>query len=67
MLVLLQLQLLRFGFHAGVQCCNTNALQHWSEQNSFPAVLCSSAKQAHSMLVPLQLHLWRFALYTGVQ
>ncbi len=35
--------------------------------NSFPAVHCCSAQQAHSMLVPLQLHLWRFALHTGVQ
>jgi len=35
--------------------------------NSFPAVQCSSAKQDHSMLVPLQIHLWRFALHTGVQ
>ena len=28
---------------------------------------CSSAKQAHSRLVSLQLHLWRFALHAGVQ
>jgi len=33
----LQLQLLRFALHTGVQCCNTNALQHWSGQKSFPA------------------------------
>jgi len=36
-------------------------------QNSFPAVQCSSAEQAHSMLVPLQIHLWRSALHTGVK
>lgn len=47
--------------------CNTDALQHWSRQNSFPAVQCSSAKRAHSMLVPLHPHLCRFALHTGVQ
>ena len=28
--------------------------KHWSGQNSFPAVWCCSAKQAHSMRVPLQ-------------
>ncbi len=43
------------------------ALQHWSGQNSCPTVRCCSANQAHSMLVSLQLHLWRFAFHTGVQ
>ena len=36
-------------------------------QTAFPTVQCCSANQAHSMLVSLQLHLWRFALRTGVQ
>jgi len=63
----LQLQLLRFALHTGVQCCNTKALQHWSGQDSFPTVLCCSAKQANSLLVPLQSHLWRFPLQTSVQ
>ena len=67
MLLLLQLDLWRFAFHTGVQGPNTKALQHWSGQNSFPAVQCCSAKQAHSVLVPLQVHLRRFAPHTGVQ
>ncbi|DBA88266.1 TPA: hypothetical protein ACH3X1_016560 [Trebouxia sp. C0004] len=61
---LVKSRLWRFAFHTGVQCCNTKARQHWSGQISFPAVLGRSAKQAHSMLVPLQLHLWRFASHT---
>ena len=32
-----------------------------------PLVQCCSAIQARRMLAPLQLHLWRFALHTGVQ
>ena len=35
--------------------------------NWIPYVQCCSAKQAHSWLVSLQLHLWSFALHTGVQ
>ncbi len=53
-----------------IQVCSDatpKALQHCSGQNTFPAVQCCSAKQAHSSLVPLQLHLWTFALHTGVQ
>ena len=53
--------------HTGVQRANRNALQHWSGQNTFPTVQCCSAKQAHSWLGSLQLHLWRYALHTGVQ
>ena len=33
----------------------------------FPTVQSCSAKQAHSWFGSLQLHLWRFALHTGVQ
>ncbi len=51
----------------GLQCCNTNALHHWSGQNSFPTVQCCSAYHADSRPVSLQIHLWRFALNTGVQ
>ena len=43
--------------------CNTNA----APQNKLPTVQCCSANQAQSMLVSLQLHLWRFALHTAVQ
>jgi len=50
-----------------VQRCNINALQHWSGQNRFPTAQCCSVNQAHSLLVPLQLHLWRLVLHTGVQ
>ena len=32
-----------------------------------PPARCCCAKQADSRLVPLQIHLWRFALQTGVQ
>ena len=42
--------------------CNTG-----SGQNSFPAVKCCSGNQAHSMIVPLELHLWSVTLHTGVQ
>ena len=34
-------------------------LAHWVGQNSFPSVQCCSANQAHSMLVSMQIHLWR--------
>ena len=53
-----------------IQVCSepiSMAVQHWSRQNAFPYGQCCSAKQAHSMLVSLQLHLWRLALHTGVQ
>ena len=36
-------------------------------QKRLPTVHCCSAKQADSMLMPLESHLWRFALHTGVQ
>ena len=48
MLESLQFHLRRFALHTGVQRCNTNALQNWSGQNSFPTALCCSARQAHS-------------------
>ncbi len=35
--------------------------------NCSPTVQCCSAKQAHRMIVPLHLHIWRFALHAGVQ
>ena len=38
----------RFVPRTGVRWPNTNALQHWSRQNSFPTVQCCSANQAHS-------------------
>ncbi len=40
----------RYALNTGVQCCNTNALQHWSGQNAFPTAQCCSVNQAHSML-----------------
>ena len=36
-------------------------------QMQSPPAQCCCAKQADSRLVLLQIHLWRFALYTGVQ
>ena len=48
-------------------CTDANPMHCSSGQNSFPTVQCCSANQAQSMLVPLQLHLWRFALHTAVQ
>ena len=36
-------------------------------QKRLPTVHCCSAKQADSMLVPLESHLWRFAVHAGVQ
>ncbi len=59
-IVSIQLHLCRFARHTGVQGCNTNALQLWSRQNSFPAVQCCSAKQAHSRhcvtaITPMQI------------
>ncbi len=48
--------------HTGVQRANRNALQHWSGQIALPTVQLCSAKQAHSRLVSMHLHLWRFAL-----
>ena len=44
-----------------------NAVQHWSGQNAVTTVQCCSAKQAHSRLVQMHLHLWRSGLHTGVQ
>ena len=46
--VSLQLHLLRFALHTGVQWHITYALQHCSGQNAIPTVQCCSAKQAHS-------------------
>ena len=51
----------------GKQSSNTNALQHWIWLQVHPTAQCCPAKQAHSRLVSLQLHLLRFALHTGVQ
>ena len=36
-------------------------------KHSLSTVQCCSAKQADTMLVPLQLHLWSFCLHTGVK
>jgi len=47
-----------------IQVCSDPAEMHCS---TGPTVQCCSGKQAHSRLVPLQIHLWRFALHTGVQ
>jgi len=46
------------------QVCSHPAEMHCS---TGPTVQCCSGKQAHSRLMPLQLHLERSALYTGVQ
>ena len=46
--VSLQLHLLRFALHTGVQRHITYALQHCSGQNAIPTVQCCSAKEAHS-------------------
>ncbi len=46
-----------YGDFLFIQVCSDatpKALQHCSGQNTFPAVQCCSAKQAHSSLVPLQ-------------
>ena len=44
--------------HCSVLLCKTSShLQHRSGQNVFPTVQCCSVKEAHSMLVALQLHL----------
>ena len=55
-------------------CCSYRCavMQHQSTaalagQKRLPTVHCCSAKQADSMLMPLESHLWRFALHTGVQ
>ena len=50
-----------------MQCLIINALQHWSGQNAFLTALCCSAKQADSIVVSLQRHLWMFLQHTGVQ
>ena len=39
-------------------------MQHWSGQDSCPIIQRCSANQGHSMLVPLQLHPYRFPLHT---
>jgi len=60
--VTMQSHLLRRLF---IQVCCAATPMHCSTdqgQNSFPTVQGCSAIQAHSMLVPLQLHLWSFAL-----
>ena len=36
-------------------------------QKRLPTVHCCFAKQADSMFMPLESHLWRFAVHTGVQ
>ena len=48
-------------------CSDATPMHCSTGQNSFPAVQWCSAKQAHSMLVPLHLQLWRFGLHTSVQ
>jgi len=50
-----------------VQWPNTSALQQCFEQNAFCTAHCCCAKQVHSRVVSVQLHLWTFALHTGVQ
>ena len=66
MLESLQFHLWRFALHTGVQRCNTNALQHWSGQRSFPTVQCCSVILVDSMLVSLQIYLWGGLLLTQV-
>ncbi len=53
-----------------IQVCSDPTPEHCNTvfwQNAFPTAHCCSARQACSRLVSLQLHLWRFALHTGVQ
>ena len=57
--VTMQLHLWRFALDTGVQCCNTNALQHWSGQNAFPLFNAALQKRHTACSVSLQLHLWR--------
>ncbi|DBB02981.1 TPA: hypothetical protein ACH3X1_013570 [Trebouxia sp. C0004] len=57
---------------AGVQGPSTNALQQGSGQNASSTLQCCSAKQAHSRqcfiaVTPMEVHLCKFALHTGVQ
>ncbi len=49
-----KLHLWSFALHTGVQRCNTNALHHWSGQDSWPIVHCCSANQADSKVLTLQ-------------
>ena len=55
-------------------CCSYRGavMQHQSTaalagQKRLPTVHCCLAKQADSMFMPLESHLWRFAVHTGVQ
>ena len=53
-----------------IQLCSDAALMHCSTGQGRTAGLLFSAalqKHVHSSLVPLQLHLWRSALHTGMQ
>jgi len=59
-----------YGHLLFIQVCSDATPMHCSTGQGKIASLtvqCCSATQAHSMLVPLQLHLLRFALHTGVQ
>ncbi len=46
----------KFALHTGVHWPNTSALQQCSGQNAFPTAQCSSASQADTRLLSLQIH-----------
>ena len=59
-----------YGYLLLIQVCSehfTKAMQHCSRQNAVPTAQCCSANPADSRLVSLQIHLWIFAVDTGVQ
>ena len=48
-------------------CSGPTAVQCHTAFGNCPPAQCCCAKQADSRLGPLQIHLWRFAVGTGVQ
>ena len=53
-----------------IQVCSDATPMHCTTgqgRKASPLFSAALQKQAHSMFVPLQSHLWRFALHTGVQ
>ena len=50
-----------------MQCSNTNALQHWSRQNSPPLFSFALQDRLTAGVMSLQLHLWTSSLHIVVQ
>ena len=48
-------------------CSGPTAVQCHTALENLPPAQCGCAKEADSRLGPLQIHLWRFAVSTGVQ